>query len=175
MSLTSEQIIACKSDSELFELLSSSMSAIMDGVDTDNLDEYVKRLKSLPKVYWAFGSIYDLDVSIALDDLGWHFRNRYSKALANETLNALIMLGAHEEAIIFEESLEKIKSLWAELGRVLDVKDGSDFPKWYESSGLEKEFDELNQRMWRITTHCEQSLLDYLPKYARENPNEAVA
>ena len=46
-------------------------------------------------------AMYQLDVSLALDDLGWHFANWHHQAYSEETIWALQELETAEAAEIF--------------------------------------------------------------------------
>jgi Rad3-related DNA helicase len=171
--ITSERIKDVKDDEDLYEIISSEMSNLMQDINFSDKKEYVKAIQSLPKLYWALGAIYDLDVSLALDDLGWHFGNHYSLELANETLKALKEIGADEEYEIFSEALEIVKKYWAELGDALKPENIENFPDWYANSELEKRLEELNRRMWKIVPE-RRSLLSYITNYARAHPESAA-
>lgn len=173
MSLNIHDITHSKDDDELFEIISAEMSELMPDTEDDDIDKYIDKIRSLPKAYWAFGAIYALDVSITLDDLGWHFSNHYSLNLAQECVTALRELGAVEQATIFTEAINIVKKYWEPLGDILEKNDPDAFPDWYETSGLEGELEKLNQRMWQTVTN-NGSLLDYIPRYARKFPQYAV-
>lgn len=125
----------------------------------------------MPKCFWALGSIYDLEVSISLDDLGWHFGNHYHWNLALETLEALKTIHAYEEAEILEETLKILEKYWIALGKVLNEENGN-FPRWYEKSDLEDLLLPLNRRMWKLNE--QRSLLEVLTVYVRNNPEAAI-
>ncbi|MGD8594871.1 MAG: hypothetical protein PVF82_18740 [Gammaproteobacteria bacterium] len=144
----------------------------MKDYDFKDSDSYVQKITSLPKCFWALGAIYDLDVSITLDDLGWHFSNHYNWNLALETLKALKTINAPEEAEIFEETLKIVRKYWLDLGKVLNKND-REFPEWYEKSGLDNELLPLNRRMWKLNK--KRSLLKILSVYVRNNPEAALS
>jgi hypothetical protein len=73
MALTEERIRACASDEDLFQALSAELHRRLPDGEGDDLDLFVERLRGLPKGLRAMAAIYQLDVSMALDDLGWHF------------------------------------------------------------------------------------------------------
>ncbi|GAK61688.1 hypothetical protein U27_01589 [Candidatus Vecturithrix granuli] len=172
--MTIEQINMCPQDEELLKLISSEMSLLVPDTPPDDIDQYINTIRALPRLFWAMGAIYELDVSITLDDLGWHFGNHYSLAFADETLRALQEIGAQEEANIFQDTIAIVKTYWTELGEVIASDEGKTFAEWYTSSGLDRELAGLNARMWAITIDQHRSLLDYLPQYARMYPAYAV-
>ena len=89
MSLTEARIRECASDDELFELLSFELQSRLPDGEGENLDTFVERLRLLPVGLQAMAAIYQLDVSITLDDLGWHFANWHHRSYCDKTLWAL--------------------------------------------------------------------------------------
>lgn len=57
---------------------------------------------------------YELDVSITLDDLAWHFLNWYDHDLAQETSRGLHELEAAEPAVLFDEAYRLVAERWEE-------------------------------------------------------------
>ena len=112
MALTEEQIRDCTSDEELFQALSAELHRRLPDGEGDDLDLFVERLRALPKGLRAMAAIYQLDVSMALDDLGWHFANWHHRPYCDETLRGLQELEAHEPAEIFSEAYELAQSYW---------------------------------------------------------------
>lgn len=170
--MTKDDISKCKDDEELYKLISNELYEQTKDINLDETDFYIERLKILPKCLWALGSIYELDVSICLDDLGWHFNNHYHWEMAQETLKALNYIGANKEADIFEEALKIVKKYWLELGRVINNKNG-EFPEWHEKSQMDDELMALNEKMWELNK--EKGLLDLLTEYVRDNPEAALS
>ncbi len=83
-------------DKALFELLASELNARLEPVSNDMEALHVELMK-LPCGLRAMGATHMLDVSMALEDLGWHFGRWPSHALAQDTLEGLKELGALEE------------------------------------------------------------------------------
>jgi len=111
---------------------------------------------------------HQLDVSLALDDLGWHFGNWHSKEYAEETSLGLEVLGAHEVAEIFREAFKIALRYWEELG-------AEHWSEWYPGSDLEANLEPLNDRAWSLLKPLEVGLLFYWVRYARGNPEEIMA
>lgn len=121
----------------------------------------------LPVGLRAMGATYDLDVSLALDDLGWHFGNWHHKGLARETEIGLVEIGASEMATIFGNAFSKAILFWEELGQEC-------WSSWYPNSPLEFELEALNKRAWEILEEKEMGLFSYWVEYARNHPERIV-
>lgn len=61
---------------------------------------------------------FGLDVSMALDDLAWHFVNHHSVDWYEETSQGLRELEAVEAAELFEKAFAIIEPHWIELESV---------------------------------------------------------
>ena len=86
---------------------------------------------------------YDLDVSMALDDLAWHFINHDgSMEFAEETVLGLRELEAPEAADIFHAALEIIAPHWQELEDGMQAKAAHD---WLDSKGIQASIIDLRK------------------------------
>src|SRR5439155_11028124 len=92
--LSPSRIARTRSDEALFKLLGGELKRLLPPYDSANLEPLVKSLQGLPPGLRAMAATYELDVSMALDDLGWHFANCHHQRLALETLGGLRELGA---------------------------------------------------------------------------------
>lgn len=167
--ITVDSIRSAPSDRALFKELTAELNRRASAApEHSDLDAQVAWLQSLPRGLRAMAATHQLDVSMALDDLGWHFGNWHHVGLANETLAALRELEAVEAAAVFEKAFELAQSHWDEL-------DDSSWTEWYGDSELEAALSSLNKQMWAI---CERSqefgLMSYWIEYARRYP-ERVA
>jgi hypothetical protein len=106
---------------------------------------------------------YELDVSLALDDLGWHFGNWHHLGLSEETLAGLRELGASPMADVFGQAFGIAREYWDQLG-------SEDWSDWYHGSPLEKRLGALNDEAWRIWHETENGLFAYWIAYARQFP-----
>ncbi len=170
--MTKEEISKCTDDEELYKLISTELFEKTKDISIEETDRYIERLRELPKYLWALGAIYELDVSICKDDLGWHFGNNYHWEMAQETLKALKYIGAKNEAEIFEQAMKIVKKYWLELGRVLE-KDNDEFPEWYENSPMYDELAPLDKQMWAIDK--EKYLLQMFVEFIRNNSEAALS
>jgi|GEM_PF-893991 len=166
--LTPNEIVSIKDNEELFIRLGEELTRLIGPGESDDLDVFVNKIDQLPVGLKAMASTYQLDVSMTLDDLGWHFANWHHEEYAKRTLFGLRELGAIEEAELFEKAFQIAQNNWDFFAR-------DDFTSAYHNSTLERSFDPLNDQFWRlIKIRGEEgiSILDRWPIYARENPNK---
>src|SRR3569832_714688 len=91
-------------DDELFNLTGKELEKRVSA--PRGSPEFLNEIKDLPIGLCAMAATYELDVSLALDDLGWHFGNWHSPEMSEETLRGLEELGATEMAVIFRQAYE---------------------------------------------------------------------
>lgn len=166
MSLTISEILRTHDDEVLFKLLCAELERIT--IPYDDAEDLARKLHSLPIGLRAMGATYHLDVSMTLDDLGFHFANWPSQNLARLTISGLIELGATKEAEIFQHALERAIPYWE------FITASSDFVEWYYQSELEKVLDPLNTQLWELMAFHGNSgigLLSRWPPYARMHPD----
>ncbi len=178
MALTEARINACADDEALFTLLSEELKSRLPGGGGDDLDAFLARLRVLPTGLRAMAAVYQLDVSMALDDLGWHFGNWHHRGYCDETLWALRELEAEEAADIFEQAYALAQRHWDTIGeRLAAFGDFDDFVEWYSGSDLEKALEPLNERMWNLCERADirnEGLLRYWARYARKYPHKVT-
>ena len=165
MSITVEAIDS-SSDDELFALLGKELENRISA-DRDS-PEFISQIRSLPVGLRAMAATYELDVSLALDDLGWHFGNWHSHELAEETTQGLEALGAKELADLFSQAFEIAKNYWTELG-------AENWMQWYHGSPFKKEVDPLTKKAWTIRNAKKDGIFKYWVDYARRHPEHVGA
>jgi hypothetical protein len=161
MNNLTQEAISANSDDELFKLLGKELAERIS-VKTDS-PEFVTEIQKLPIGLRAMAATYELDVSLVMDDLGWHFGNWHSTVLAEETIRGLDELGATELALIFKEAFQIVLRYWDELG-------AKDWSNWYHDSFLEKEIKPLNKQAWEILETKKDGIFEYWVNYARKYP-----
>lgn len=173
MALTLEQISSTHSDGELLDRLLGELKIIFPAEIRSDPIVFLSRLQSAPVGLRAMASTYELDVSMTLDDLAWHFVNHHdSVALAEETVFGLKELAAREAANIFEEALAIIKPHWQILQEGLAAKSEHD---WLDSTGIQALIDPLNHRMWNYLKQFPDNSFGSLWRtYARRHPERCV-
>jgi hypothetical protein len=174
MRLTVAAIRAARSDEALFRKLSAELERRMPSELHEDLDAFVSALANLTPGLRAMAATYHLDVSMALDDLGWHFANWHHRKYCDETSRGLWELEANEVAEVFDKAYQLVLPCWDAIGDMLAV-DFKVFADWYYESPLVKGLRPLNIRLWEI---CEQfpdfRLFQFWLDYARKYPERVV-
>lgn len=165
MSITFEAIDS-SSDDELFTLLGKELEGRISA--QRGSPEFISQIQGLPVGLRSMAATYELDVSLALDDLGWHFGNWHNEDLAEETARGLEMLDAKELADLFRQAFEFAKTYWTELGT-------EKWTEWYHGSPLEKAVDPLTKRASSILKDKKNGIFKYWVEYARRNPEQVGA
>jgi hypothetical protein len=158
---------------ELFQQLSSALNEAFPPELQDDRDQFYAALLSAPRGFRAMVGIYDLDVSMALDDLAWHFGNHNDDRFLNETVAGLMELEANEVSALFAAGWDIVRPYLPEIR----VKDWGpeDFHDYLERTGVQSRIDPLNEDLWAICKACgERRLLQYWLRYARKYPERCV-
>ena len=172
MALTEAYIREC-SDEDLSNLLVAELNRwFPNGQDAD-LDLFLTHLEPVPKGLRAMALVYELDVSITLDDLGWHFANWHHRRYCEQTVWALRELEAFEHAELFEQAFAVAQFHWEKIGDLIR-KDFRDFVEWYSDSDFEKATMTLTRRMWELQ-EVNGGLLGFWTSYARKYPRNIGA
>ena len=173
MALTIKQISNAGSDDELLNLLTGELRQRFPPELRDDPIVFLSRLYAAPDGIRAMAVTYELDVSMALDDLAWHFINYHTSIeLAEETIAGLNELETPEAAEIFRKALDIIKPHWQELERVSQSKAAHD---WLNSKGIQDLMNPLNDRMWMLLKQYDKSsLMSLWVTYARKHPERCV-
>lgn len=161
MSTLTLELIASSSDDELFKLLADELERRIPVARSS--PEFLPRIRRLPVGLRAMAATYELDVSLTMDDLGWHFGNWRDKEMADETALGLEVLGASELAGLFREAFRQALDYWDELGR-------KNWPQWYHGSPLEAAVEDLNAQAWEFLDKHENGIFHYWVEYARKHP-----
>lgn len=149
MALTEANIRECGTDDELFKLLSAELRCRLPEVQSLDLDLFLDRARAIPVGLRAMATIYQLDIIITLDDLGWHFANWRHRRYCEETPWALRELEAFESADIFAQAYDLVQPFWDMIGELI-ARDFQLFVEWYSNSELDKAMLPLTRRMWNL-------------------------
>jgi hypothetical protein len=166
MSKLTVDAIDSSNDDELFGLLGKELETRIS-VERSS-PAFLDAIRELPVGLRAMAATYELDVSLALDDLGWHFGNWHSTELAEETARGLEELGASELAGIFREAFRLAQQHWERLAAV-------DWMDWYHGSELEKEVRPLNSQAWELLKGKDNEIFKHWVNYARRYPERVGA
>jgi hypothetical protein len=145
MSLSVETIRAIELDNVLLDALSTELQRWVP--DRIELDDLVALLPTLPSGLRAMCATVQFDVSMGLDEIGWHFANWHNLPYCLETSRGLHELEATVAAEVFGQAMEIVAPFWDTIGELLD--EGADaFVKWYINSKLIESLMPLNERFW---------------------------
>src|SRR5262249_7588689 len=92
MSLAEEVIRMCTDGQALSAVLSADLTRRVESEyewDRESFEDYVARIRACPVGLRAMAAVHPLDVSMTLDDLGWHFANWHYRPHCEETLRGL--------------------------------------------------------------------------------------
>jgi hypothetical protein len=91
------------------------------------MERFLQKIRTMPVGLRAMAATFELDVSMALDDLGWHFGNWAHRGYCDETLRGLRELEAAEYADMFAKVYELARSNWSKLRDLAH----DEFKNWY--------------------------------------------
>lgn len=157
--------IARRSDDDVFKLLGQTLE---HSLPDRNDPSFLTEARKLPRGLRAMAVTYELDVSLTLDDLGWHFGNWHDQELAEETAAGLEELGATELAALFRQAFAHAQQYWTELGR-------EDWAEWYHGSELKQSIELLNDRAWALLEEKPNGIFSCWIDYARRYPERVGA
>jgi hypothetical protein len=174
MGLSTQGCTASATDEELFRQLSSELESRLPPPVHESYELLVPAIRNLPRGLRAMAATHRLDVSMAVDDLGWHFYNFHDRAFCDETRSGVRELEALDVAEIFESALALVEPRWDEIASLRAIS-AEAFSEWYSASGLERGLAPLNRRLWAI---CGQSpsygLMQFWLDYARKYPERVT-
>jgi len=174
MELTIKAIRAARSDKELMDKLTDELTRRLPYDYNDALDQFVGEIRLLPQGLRAMAATFKLDVSMALDDLGWHFANFHHREYCEETSRGLRELEADDVAQIFDKAYQLVLPYWDQISDMLAV-DFSTFSEWYHDCELKKTLSPLNNRLWDMGDESpEFRLMRFWLEYARKHPERCA-
>jgi hypothetical protein len=174
MALTVVKIRAAKSDDDLLSLLMGELNRMFPQESRRDPVVFLSNLQSAPPGLHAMAATFDLDFSMSLDDLAWHFTNHYDLDWSDETLRGLRELGAVEAAELFAQAFSIVQPLWDQLGVIIS-EDPKGLHKWLDENGIQERINPLNDRMWKLLNQWpEHGLMHYWIQYARKYPDRCV-
>lgn len=98
---------------EIFSLLSRSVNPLANPYSDDG--SYAASISRLPVGLRAMAATHHLDISLTLDDVGWHFLNFGEVGFVRETEAGLRELGLSEMADWFAEAYAVVNPLRSEI------------------------------------------------------------
>jgi hypothetical protein len=151
---------------EIFSVLSKSVNSAADPYSEDG--SYAAAIASLPTGLRAMAATHHLDVSLTMDDIGWHFLNFGEPGLVRETEAGLRELGLSDIANYFVEAHAIVAPLKP------DIKEADEYYECLESRGVMARINELTDKASdRQPAVSGSPIYAAWIKYARAHP-EAV-
>jgi len=169
MALTEAQIIQCTGHDDLLELLFSDLRLRLPPGQPFHMERFLQKIRTIPVGLRAMAATFELDVSMTLDDLGWHFGNWAHRGYCDETLRGLRELEAPEYAEMFSKAYELAQSDWGELCNLPHEQ----FNEWYYRSAFRKATEPLSERWWDLQ-EVDGGIFGHWTKYARKYPHKVT-
>jgi hypothetical protein len=134
--------VLAKSDDDLLKELFAVLSRLAIGNPYGDDSEFAKVIGPLPPGLRAMAATHNLDVSLTLDSLGWHFLNFGEPEFVKETHSGLRELGLDDMAGWFIEAYGIVNPLKAE------IRETDEFDETLREHGCLDRVDQLNRLAW---------------------------
>lgn len=155
-------------DERLLELLFEELERQLPAELHANIETFLAALAKLPAGLRAMAATHQLDVSLTLDDIGWHFANWPHHGYCAETSRGLRELGEFELAEAFDAAYEIARRHWDRLC------EPSTFRDTYWGSELERELQPYNDRLRALAGSSDPQpvcgIYRFWIAYARRHP-----
>jgi hypothetical protein len=152
---------------EILSLLGRSVNSAADPYSDDG--SYAAAIASLPTGLRAMAATHHLDMSLTMDDIGWHFLNFGEPGLVRETEAGLRELGLSDIAGYFVEALAIVGPLKPE------ISEPDDYYECLESRGLMAKINELtDMASAKQPTLAGSPIYAAWIKYARAHPGSVL-
>lgn len=175
MALTANQIRNAHSDAGLLHLLQSELNLVFPIESRRDVPVFLSKLQTVPAGLRAMAATFELDVSMAMDDLAWHFVNYPNLNQYEETRQGLRELEANEAAELFEKAFSIIDPHWIEFGSVAESAESGIIHDWLNRIGIQKQIDPLTKQMWKLLNQWpDEGLMHYWVTYARKYPERCL-
>jgi len=184
-----EYTALAKSDKDLLSEIFSILTARVEGNPYAEDGSYAAEISHLPKGLRAMAATYHLDVSLTLDDIGWHFLNFGEPHLVKETEAGLRELGLVDVAGWFNEAHGIVRQFLKVVERGEVKPSGDENPDWSPCdeyydwlviSGNRQRMDTLSQLAWDKSKGCSRDasgsfIYESWIKYARLKPENVFS
>lgn len=144
---------------ELFSLLSSSVDPLVNAYGEDG--SYAAAISRLPVGLRAMAATHHLDISLTLDDIGWHFLNFGEPNFVKETEAGLRELELADLANWFAEAFAIVSPLRSE------ITTGEQYYDCLVRHGQMHRIAELTQKAQPVgnKSHIYDAWVNYARKY----------
>lgn len=123
---------------EIFSALTRSLGTLASPYSNDG--SYATAISRLPRGLRAMAATHHLDISLTLDDIGWHFLNFGEPGFVRETEAGLRELALHDMADWFAEAFAIVYPLRPE------IEAAGDYYECLARHGQMARIDELTQK-----------------------------
>jgi hypothetical protein len=148
---------------EIFSLLSKSANPLANPYSDDG--SYAASISRLPIGLRAMAATHHLDISLTLDDIGWHFLNFGELGFVRETEAGLRELGLSDMADWFAEAFAIVNPLRPEIDAC------GDYYECLTQHGHMDRIDELTQKArQKLPTVSKSPIYGAWIRYVREHP-----
>ncbi|MDE1162556.1 MAG: hypothetical protein PW792_11510 [Acidobacteriaceae bacterium] len=171
--LTPALIASTPSDQELFDHICKELESRIPQSVYESSAAFSKAIYQLPRGLQAMQSVYELDISMTLDDLAWHFLNHPADISSRRTYEGLLELELPAEASLFKQAWD----IWApHLEQYRQHGVGEQEPHDYlESIGVQKPINPLNDQLWKLLEKPNNlGLMQAWVNYARKYPERCI-
>ena len=149
----------------IFSALTKSVNSAADPYSDDG--SYAAAIAALPTGLRAMAATHHLDISLTMDDIGWHFLNFGEPGFVRETDSGLRELGLEDIADYFMEAHSIVNPLRPE------IKEAGEYYDCLESRGLMGRINELTDKAsQKQPTLTGSPIYAAWVKYAREHPEK---
>jgi hypothetical protein len=174
LTLTVAMIHDTSDDEALLALLSAELNQFLPKDVLRDPETYKRTLETLPIGLRAMAGMHFFDVSMAIDDLAWHFGNQYDEGALKETFNGLNELELYEVAEIFDDA-RKLMIPYIEAKQKNEPLE-MDPTEWSEHHGKAEQIWEMDARIRKISKDLGRSgLMAQWLIYARKHPDRCIA
>jgi hypothetical protein len=162
-----------KSDEELLQEIFTILSSKVNGNPYGDDSEFASAIRLLPLGLRAMAATHWLDISLTLDNIGWHFLNFGEPDFVKETHLGLRELGLDDLAGWFIEAYEIVEPLKAE------IRESEEYDETLRDHGVLDRMDELSKLAWdqdgSDRKPSRSAIYDSWVRYARSHPDRVFA
>ena len=131
--------------------------------------EFARQICELPIGLRAMAATHHLDISLTLDDIGWHFLNFGEEKHVSETENGLRELGLEEIAQLFAEAYKIVFPLLPQIR----AGKNADYYICLEKAGQMDRINEITDKASELLKQGgKSSIYPFWTKYARQHPEQ---
>jgi len=158
-----------KEDEKLLEQIFGLLKAQVTANPYDRNGKFTSQIRKFPKGLRAMAATHHLDISLTLDDIGWHFLNFGDEAHVAETEVGLRELGLGELALLFSEAHKIVAPHLPEI----QAGKNADYYKCLEKAGQMKRINQLTDQACKLLKHRGRSgIYFFWTRYARLHPEQ---